>query len=147
KSNAVNPFIDVPDWAERTAAYAFSIGLTAGVNEERTLFAPSDLVTPHDFTVFLLRVIGYSEDFNDFAYADARRKAVEVGLFKVFESAAINADGVLLRAEAAIAMADALIAIIKNSDSTLVEKLAREGKLSREAVDEFLKAIKVVHKR
>ena len=56
-----NRFTDVPGWGERYAAYGYHIGITVGVNDERTLFAPNRQVTAHEFTTFLLRVLGYSE--------------------------------------------------------------------------------------
>jgi hypothetical protein len=147
RSSSGNPFADVPDWADRTAAYAYSIGLTVGINDEHTLFGADAPATPGDFTVFLLRILGYSEASGDFSYSDARRKAVEAGLLKVFESAAINADGVLLRAEAVIAMAIALISNPKGSQTSLVEKLATEGRVPKDAASEFKKSFTEVYKR
>jgi hypothetical protein len=147
KSTVPNPFGDVPDWADRIAAYAYSIGLTFGVDEAHSLLASGEMATPHDFTVFMLRLLGFSEANGDFSYSGARKKAVEAELLKVMESAAINADGVLLRAEAVIIMADALLAPTKGSSATLIEKLAQNGKMSKDAADSFKTAVKKTYKR
>jgi hypothetical protein len=147
QSTASNPFTDVPDWADRIAAYAFSIGLTLGVNDAHTLLAADDLATPHDFTVFMLRILGFSEANGDFLYSGARKKAIEAQLLKVMESAAINADGVLLRAEAVIIMADALLAPIKDSSVILVDKLVNDGKMSKADSDSFQMSVKKAYKR
>jgi hypothetical protein len=147
KSTAPNPFKDVPEWGDRIAAYAYSIGLTVGINEERTLFGSNNVATPQELAAFLLRILGYHESEGDFQFSQAREKAVEVELYKPSESEALGRDNVTLRAEAVISIADALLAKIKNSDSRLIDKLVEEKTISKEAAESFTRSIASLYAR
>jgi hypothetical protein len=136
-----NPFKDVSSWGEKMAAYAYNAGITVGVNDEHSLFDPDRPLTYHEFTAFLLRVLGYSEGKGDFAYAKAFDKAVDAGLYQSGEVSAISkADG-YLRGDAVVCVVEALLTYIKDSDETLIDKLVSGGKLSRTEADSFIEAI------
>jgi hypothetical protein len=145
KSDAANPFTDVPEWGERIAAYAYSIGLTVGINQEGTLFGSERLATQQEFTAFLLRILGYSELAGDFDFSEARRKAVEVNLYKTSESASLNSDDQTLRAEAVISIADALSTQLKDSSNKLIDRLVEQKAISREAADQFMASIQSIY--
>jgi hypothetical protein len=147
RSGAENPFKDVPDWGGRIAAYAYSIGLAAGVDEEHTMFEPDRRVSAREFTAFLLRALGYREADGDFRFEESLQKAVEVNLYKLMESARLDNDSEYLRAEAVISIADALIARMKDSDSMLIDKLASQGVISKEAAEAFVKSYESSYKR
>jgi hypothetical protein len=128
-------------------AYAFSIGLTVGINGEHTLLGSEMLATPQDFAASLLRILGYSESNGYFEYAQARSKAIDVGLFTVFESAAVNSNGSTLRAEAVICISNALITYLKDSDVRLIDKLVEQKSISRQAADAFVKSVSAIYHR
>jgi len=76
-STAVNPFYDVPEWAERYAAYAYEKGLVRGVGDHT--YNASGLVTAQDYLTFLMRALGYTEDQN-FSWSSAVTDAVRLGI-------------------------------------------------------------------
>jgi hypothetical protein len=143
-STAPNPFKDVPEWGDRLAAHAYSIGLTVGVNEERTLLAADRPASTHEFTVFLLRVLGYFEASGDFRYSDALKKAADVGLLKAEELERLGGDSQFLRAEAVFSIAKALLANVKQSDARLVDTLAGKGKLPKESADALVESLRAL---
>jgi|GEM_PF-1670416 len=77
-SSAKNPFDDVASWAAPYVAYAYSVGLTNGIST--TKFGSNELATLQQYSVFLLRALGYSEKNNDFTYSNALDKALELGI-------------------------------------------------------------------
>jgi len=136
-----NRFTDVPAWGDRYAAFGYSIGITVGVNEERTLFAPNRQVTSHEFTTFLLRVLGYSEADGDFIFEEAMQKASNIGFFSPFGITRISTDN-FLRDHAVHAMANALLTQPKGSNEYLLYRLANQGVFSREDADWFRENIR-----
>jgi len=129
-------FNDVPAWGDRYAAFGYSIGITVGVNEEHTLFAPNRQVTAHEFTTFLLRVLGYSEADGDFIFEEAMQKASSIGFFSPFGITRISTDN-FLRDHAAHAMANALLTPPQGSNEYLLYRLANQSVFSREDADWF----------
>jgi len=136
-----NRFTDVPGWGNHYVAFGYSIGITVGVNEERTLFAPNRQVTTHEFTTFLLRVLGYSEADGDFIFEEAMQKASIIGFFSPFGIARISTDN-FLRDHAVHAMANALLTQPKGSNEYLLYRLANQGVYSREDADWFRENIR-----
>lgn len=72
---AENPFTDVPDWADRYAAYAYRTGITTGVGDN--LFDPDTPITADEYTTMLERAQGLANanagaqtDENAIALAD-----------------------------------------------------------------------------
>jgi len=131
-----NRFTDIPGWGNHYAAFGYSIGITVGVNEERTLFAPNRQVTAHEFTTFLLRVLGYSEADGDFIFEEAMQKASTIGFFSPFDIARVSTDN-FLRDHAVHAMANALLTQPKGSNEYLLYRLTNQGVFSREDADWF----------
>jgi len=129
-----NRFTDVPAWGDHYAAFGYSIGITVGVNEERTLFAPNRHITAHEFTTFLLRVLGYSEADGDFIFEDTMQKASSIGFFSPFGLARVSSDS-FLRYHATLAMANTLLTAPKGSNEYLLYQLAEQGVFSREDAD------------
>jgi hypothetical protein len=142
----VNPFTDAASWGDRTAAYAYSIGITFGVNDDHTLFAGDRKVTLQEFTAFLLRVLAYSEAKGDFLYSDALKKAIEVDLFTSLEANKLG-NGDFIRAESVVALADALMAKSKGSDLRLIEKLAEQKVISKEQSEAFISNVSKIYVR
>jgi len=131
-----NRFTDVPGWGNHYAAFGYSIGITVGVNDERTLFAPNRQVTAHEFITFLLRVLGYSEADGDFIFEEAMQKASIIDFFSPFAITRISTDN-FLRDHAVHAMANALLTTPKDSNEYLLYRLAGQGVFSREDADWF----------
>jgi hypothetical protein len=146
KAENANPFKDVPEWGEKTTAYAYSIGLTFGVNDEHTLFAPDRVITAKEFSAFLLRVLGFAEAKNDFTFEKALDKAVEVKLFSLVETAKFNKTE-FLRAEAVVSISNALITYVKDSDSRLIDRLVSQGVISKESANGFTSSYQSIYKR
>ncbi|HOR85042.1 MAG TPA: leucine-rich repeat protein [Bacillota bacterium] len=77
-STKKHPFDDVDAWAAPYVGYAYSIGLTNGVSPNK--FGGNNLVTLQQYSVFLLRALGYSEKDNDFTYSAVFDKAYALGI-------------------------------------------------------------------
>jgi hypothetical protein len=129
-----NPFADVPGWADRYAAYARGAGIAAGVNEEHTLLDAERPVTRQEFTAFLLRVLQYFEKDGDFEFSLALRKAHEINLYP--EPMEEGESGGLLRGDAAVAMARALLTPLNGSGAELIEKLVEQGAVDKKTAEE-----------
>jgi hypothetical protein len=134
-----NPFTDTPDWGKSLAAYAYSKGITFGVNDAHTLFDPNSPVTYQQFTAFLLRVLGYQESSGDFKYEDAIKKAVGINMYSEIEVSAINRSSAYRRAQAVLSMADSLVTPKKNSEKKLLDLLVDSGIVTKEAASAFLR--------
>jgi hypothetical protein len=147
KSASARRFTDVPDWGIKTVEYAYDIGLTVGVNDEHSLFAPDRLVTLKEFSAFMLRVLGYMEKSNDFAYAEAVAKAIELGLFANMEIKQAAQDESYIRGNAVVTMVEALFTSLKNSDSLLIDKLVEQGAIKEEEVGPFVAAVESLTKK
>ena len=140
------PFSDVPEWAAKYAAFGYDKGITVGVNDTHTLFAPDDQVTFQQFTAFLLRVLGYNEKNGDFAYAEALAKAIQLKLFTGSESRLLG-EGKFLRGDAVIAMSNALLTYMKDSRETkLIDSLVSRRLFTQEAADAFVKTVQDIGK-
>jgi RHS repeat-associated protein len=129
-----NTFTDTPAWGDKYSAYALSIGLTVGVNEAHTLFEPDRPVTVGEFSAFLLRVLKYREQDNDFAFEDAAAKAETVGILtKSSLSGARNAT----RGFAVVMMLNALFAYENRSNAKLLDSLVKEGAVAEAGAQEL----------
>ena len=129
-----NPFIDIPDWGDRYAAYGYYSGITVGINNEHTLFAPDRDITFQEFTAFLLRVLGYNEATGDFLYEQAIAKASAVDLFSPYDISKIAADN-YVRGNAVLEMANALLTKAKGSNELLLYQLADKGVFTQADAD------------
>jgi len=133
----INPFTDVTNWGDRYVAFGFSRGITVGVNNDNTLFAPDRLITYQEFTAFLLRVLEYSEANGDFEFADALRKAYLIGMYPSIHQ---NRD-TILRSDAALAMSQSLLTRMNSSVDRLIDVLVGLGVISQTNADSFITAI------
>jgi hypothetical protein len=136
-----NPFLDVPDWGSRTAALAYELGLTVGVNSTHTLFDPNKPVTQQEFTAFLLRALGFTEKDGDFAFAEAVNKALAVELYSQGTTSYISNQPTYLRASAVVNMAEALLTPLKNSNINLLASLVEKGVIKQEEADKFVELL------
>ena len=111
------PFTDVPDWAKNFVGYAYANGLTSGTSA--TTFGGDDPVTAAQYITFVLKALGYSAN-GDFAWDSAwelsDRLAVTDGRYNAATATFLRGD-VFLISEAA------LHAGVKDTDSTLAQKL------------------------
>jgi hypothetical protein len=133
--DGANPFKDVPDWAERYASYAFSSGITVGVNSEHTLLDPGRNVTYKEFTAFLLRALNYFEAQGDFEFDLALEKALEIQLYN---SISVYGQSNFLRGNAAEAMVRALLTPLKSTETGLLESLVQRGAIDKKAGEEIV---------
>lgn len=87
-----NPFGDVPDWAERYVAYAYSKGYTTGVSG--TAFAPERTMGASEYVIFLLRALGYSEtgENPDFTWQTALERGKALGVLTSGEYTLLTAE-------------------------------------------------------
>lgn len=76
---SASPFTDVPVWAAPAVNYLCSEGAVKGISADR--FGSDNPLTARDFTVMLLRTLGYRESSGDFAYTDALQFAKTIGLY------------------------------------------------------------------
>ena len=76
-----HPFHDVPAWADRYAAWAYSKGYTKGTSA--TTFTPNANITAAEYITFMLRALGYGNNVDP---KTAVAKAIEVCRRPVFES-------------------------------------------------------------
>ena len=135
-----NNFTDVPAWGAHYAAYGYHIGITVGTNDDHTEFTPNRQVTAHEFTTFLLRILGYSEANGDFLFEEAMQKASIIGFFSPFDITWVSTDN-FLRYHAIHAMVNALLTIPKDSNEYLLHRLASQGVFTREDADWFVENI------
>jgi hypothetical protein len=126
----------VPAWGNKYVAYGYSIGITAGINTEHTLFAPDRQVTFQEFTAFLLRVLGYAEERGEFKYENAVGFAEGKGLFSPYSITEISAYD-FIRGNAVLEMVDALETKPKESELPLIYELSKKGVLNRAYADWF----------
>ena len=117
------PFTDVPDWAKPYVGYAYSKGLTNGVEANR--FGASTSVTTAQYLTFLLRALGY-QDGKDFLWSSPWTFTDRLKI----TSGNYSDKTKLLRADVALLSAAALDAPRKGSDQTLLQYLLKDDSAS-----------------
>lgn len=120
-----HPFTDVSDFAAPYVAWLYTNGLTNGISASS--FGSTALCSIQQYTVFLLRVLGY-EDGKDFTYADALQFAVTKGLFDTSMFS-----GTFLRDDLAAVTYQALAADRKDGSTYLLKHLVETGAVDAEA--------------
>ena len=123
-----NPFNDVPAWADRYAAFAYSEKLATG--RTPTTYDASGAAQAKDYLTFVLRALGYDDHSANppFTYNDANSFAMKLGLVNhIYE------DGTFLRGDAAVASACALKLKKNGSDTTLIQSLVTGGAVTPNA--------------
>jgi len=120
-----SPFSDVPAWAESYVGYAYTMGYTKGVSS--TKFGAQDAANENSFVTFVLRALGYSDTKGDFSYNTATDYAVDNGIISEYLRGKTN----FTRGDCAVVSNYALNANCKGTDTTLLDKLVEEGKVSK----------------
>lgn len=116
----IHPFTDVPAWANNIVGYMYEKGLTTGIGNN--MFGSSKTASAKDYSVFLLKALGY--DMNDFEYANTMAFAVKFGLFSEADRA--DVEGRAFRRDEMVYLSyKALFATAKGSELTLAEKLGK----------------------
>ncbi|MDR1639481.1 MAG: hypothetical protein LBT59_07290, partial [Clostridiales bacterium] len=132
-----NPFKDVPDWGARYAAFAYSRGITFGVDSAHTLFDSDRPITLQEFTAFLLRVLKYTENGGDFAFGQTLDMAVKVGLYREKPDNKSS----ILRGDAVLSMTEALLTKQKSTNKRLIDTLVDSRVITKSAADAFIKSV------
>lgn len=122
------PFTDIPDWFHWCAGYGVFRSYTTGISA--TLFGSSDTVTPEQYMTFTLKALDYKCG-EDFTWDHSLDKAVEIGLCTRAQANDWK-NGTFRRQEIMEISYMALNAKVKNSDSTLTDKLIAKGKITPE---------------
>lgn len=115
----INPFKDVPAWAEKHAAYAYATGLIEGTSSDTYGFAAP--VNERDYATMLLRVLGFYDAQGDFVWEQSTEFASRVGI------KCSGSGDEFTRAHMFDMTCDALGARLKNGTDTLMDRLADMG--------------------
>lgn len=120
-----HPFTDVSAYTSPYVAWLYTNGLTNGITD--TTFGSSNACSAQQYTVFLLRALGY-RDGTDFEYADALNFAAGKG---VTDLSAFS--GTFLRDDLAALTYQALGVDLKDGSAYLLESLVDSGAIDAEA--------------
>jgi subtilisin family serine protease len=142
-----NPFQDVPEWADRYAAYAHEIGLAAGINDEHTILEATREIDFKEFTAMLLRALGYTEAKGSFDFNSALEKSVELDLYTGYEMNAMKVSAAFLRSEAFIASTDALTFYQPEDNRLFIYSLVEKGAISMDEANTFVYNASIMHAR
>lgn len=116
------PFTDVEDWAKPYVQYLYENGLTNGKTD--VLFGGKDICTADQYTVFLLRALGYSDQENaDFTNETASEFGGKLGLIDGYNCSSWY----FLRDHVAAMSYTALSIAPKSGEVDLLTKLIRDG--------------------
>lgn len=129
---AANPFTDVPSWADRYVAWAYSKGLTKGISED--MFGSAGNVSARMFITFALRALGYDDSAGDFSYEKAIQKAEETGLIA---AGSYDESTEFMRDDCVHICFNALTTKMISGDMTLIEQLVNDGAVSMETAAEY----------
>ena len=124
-------FKDVPAWGERYVQYAYKLNITKGVSSEQ--FGSAQQMDKKSYLTLMLRSLGYDDDNNDFTWANAAEKAVEVGIIKKSEMNSTK----FTRGDVAEVSYNTLKVNLKGQEKLLVEKLVEDNKIDRTKVEKL----------
>lgn len=122
------PFQDIPDWFHWSAGYGVFRSYTNGVSA--TQFGSFQTVTPEQYMTFTLKALDYKCG-EDFTWDRSLDKAVEIGLCTRAQANDWR-NGQFRRQEIMEISYLALSTKVKNSNSTLTDKLIAKGKITPE---------------
>ena len=134
EKNLHHPFSDVPDWAGAYAGYAYASSITSGVSENE--FGTDEPLTADQFAAFALRALGYDDANGDFDVDSALKFAYD----KKIISAKVNEKDFKGRDTVSI-LYDILGAKLKNSDTTLAEKLKTLFETDKDKLSKYAKIL------
>ena len=121
-----HPFTDVSGFAQGSVGFAYQKGITNGVS--KTSFNASAPMTGRELVTFLLRALGYGDDF---AWSEACAFADSVGLTDGELGRGLDA---VTRGDAAKIMLKLLTAAPKGLKMNYLSRLVETGALTREKV-------------
>ena len=127
-----HPFTDCVDWAEPYIAWLYTNGLTRGVSA--TSFGGNRVCSAKDYAVFLLRSLGYVDNY-DFTYDGAEDFAAYAGFYNRHLYG-----GQFLRGDLALMTYYALSCKTADGKRTLLDSLVESGAISRDAARSMQKA-------
>lgn len=116
-----HPFKDVDDWASSYVGYAYQKEIAKGVSA--TSFEGTGYATAQQYTVFLLRALGYTEASNDFTWDSPFKKSDSIGL----TDGTYTLSSQFNRGDVAVLSYTALGIRLKNNELTLLEYLKSIG--------------------
>ena len=125
-----HPFNDVADWLKPYVSYAYSTGMTKGV-EDGSRYGSNMDMSKAQFLTMVLRTLGYSDGANgDFTWDKPYELAKEVGLIDTTAD-----DGKFTRGEAVEIFWKALDATSKGTSVKFVKTLIADGAFTQSAYD------------
>ena len=115
-----HPFTDVPAWADSFVGYLYEMKMTNGVSSNQ--FGSSKVANLKDFTVFLLKALGYGA--SDFDYDQTLGFAVSKGLFTPAERAKL--ESTTFKRDVMVYLSyKSLLTKVKGGNQTLSTKLGK----------------------
>jgi len=115
-----HPFTDVPAWANAFVGYLYEMKMTSGISSNQ--FGSSKVANLKDFTVFLLKALGYNS--SDFNYDHTLGFAVSKGLLSSAESAKLEST-IFKRDEMVYMSYKSLLTKVKSGNQTLSAELGK----------------------
>lgn len=116
-----HPFKDVPSWADAYIGYMYHSKLATGTGSGT--FGSNEPLSAIQYTVFVLRSLGYDDRNNDFIYGEALEKAQQLGLLTAETAASLKSKKTFLRDDMVGISYNALNVKMKASGKTLLDKL------------------------
>lgn len=126
--NYPHPYTDVPSWADPMIGYMHQMKMTNGIGNG--LFGSKQMMLSKDFTVFVLKALGYTG--TDFNYADTMSFAQKSGLLDNQTMTTLNAN-VFKRGEMVMLAYKALSTNVKSNTYTLLDQFVNSGVVTKEA--------------
>lgn len=124
-------FDDVPAWGDPYVQYAYNMNLTKGISEAH--FGSFDTMDRKSYLTFMLRLLGYNDDKNDFTWSNAIEKAVEVGIIK---KSVMNSKK-FLRSDLAEVSYNTLNTNLKGQNKQLVKSLIEKNKIDQKLYEKI----------
>lgn len=128
QGNYSHQFQDIDPWFSAYAGYGIYKGYSSGYSE--TSFGANDPISAQQYMTFILKALGYNNTEVD--WTQSLNKAVEIGLCTQ-EQAEQWGNNMFRRQEIMEISYLALNARLKNSSSTLTDKLIAKGTISEQA--------------
>lgn len=123
-----HPFTDVPEWADPYVGFLYKNNLTKGIGNN--LFDPYSVVDAKTYLTFLMRSLGYSDDNGDFTWEEALSDSLKIELISNREYI-ILANEEFTRGHMTAMSYNAVNALLKNSDKTLISQLIDLGAVDK----------------
>ncbi len=135
KGTISSPFTDVPDWAKPYISWLYTNNLAKGVSD--TVFGANGQCTSKMYCTFVLRALGYNDAEGDFTFDEAEDLAEYLG---IYDSGMV--EDTFLRDHAVAISYRALAASINGTDTSLLEKLVKDGAVTQTNASALLTKVK-----